>query len=191
MHTASFASHIRVTRQLPETTGRVDARIMGSQNVPGCNALVTGGVWSAVDGCRLALWQFSTGAACCALTRFSAVDALISIPQFAARNLGRQQAGATQHPPKKRQPAEPAAALLCECQGLFLNLKRASVLAFASLDIWNQQQRLWELWETRSVFGGEFSKPCGNRWENRRLILPPISTGRQFPQPGFPLALWR
>ena len=43
-----------------------------------------------------------------------------------------------------------------------------------------QQPPLWELWETRNVFDGEFSKPCG-RGENCFGIFPP-STGRQFPQ---------
>jgi hypothetical protein len=31
-----------------------------------------------------------------------------------------------------------------------------------SKNIYSQSQPLWELWETRSAFGGEFSKRCGN-----------------------------
>ena len=37
-------------------------------------------------------------------THYPAVDGLVS-HLFAARNLSRQQDGASQHPPKKRQPA--------------------------------------------------------------------------------------
>jgi hypothetical protein len=42
----------------------------------------------------------------------------------------------------------------------------------------NSQQELWELWETRSVFGGEFSKLCGKVGENGGLVFP------TFPQSG-------
>jgi hypothetical protein len=52
------------------------------------------------------------------------------------------------------------------------------------LDIYfykNQQSKLGELWKTRSVFCGEFSKGGGNGGK-KVLIFSTVSTTRQFPQ---------
>ena len=77
-----------------------------------------------------------------------------------------------------RPPPDP---LLCECQAFF-ELSRNFLEEELLLIFISSSGSCGNCGKLGVLFGEEFSKRGGKRWENRGLIFPRFSTARQFPQ---------